>query len=179
MGSTSIYHEGIRLGPTRIMRQFEPIDDWYDLLRRNTRMPDMSIGDLNAQIASIRTGERRLGQLLDRIGVETYRSACENIFEQARRLDREAIAALQDGTYSREGTLDDDGVGGRAGQDRHVDDHRRRTHDHRSRGHFRTGSRLNQLRSRSDRVPSALAYKTMINPDRADPMTGGSFEPWR
>ena len=49
--------------------------------------------------------------LLDRIGVDTYRSACRNIFEQARMMDREAIERLTDGTYSREGHLDDDGVG--------------------------------------------------------------------
>ena len=174
MGSTSIYHEGIRLGPTRIMRQFEPIDDWYDLLRRNTRMPDMSIGDLNAQIASIRTGERRLGQLLDRIGVETYRSACENIFEQARRLDREAIAALQDGTYSREGTLDDDGVGDepvKIAMSMTIDGERMIIDLEGT-----SGPVLGSINCGAVQTESLLrlAYKTMINPDRA--ITGGSFE---
>ncbi|MEX3010793.1 hydantoinase B/oxoprolinase family protein [Hoeflea sp. TYP-13] len=174
MGSTSIYHEGIRLGPTRIMRKFEPIEEWYDLLRRNTRMPDMSIGDLNAQIASIRTGERRLGQLLNRIGVETYRSACENIFEQARRMDREAIAALKDGTYSREGYLDDDGVGDEpvkiamsmtiAGERMIID------------LTGTSGPVLGSINCGAVQTKSLLrlAYKTMINSDRA--ITGGSFE---
>ena len=74
-------------------------------------MPDASIGDLGAQIAAIRTGERRLSQLLERIGIDTYRAACENIFEQARRMDREAIAAIKDGTWYREGYLDSDGAG--------------------------------------------------------------------
>src|SRR5690606_2558659 len=56
-------------------------------------------------------GEKRLSQILDRIGADTYRSACANIFEQARLLDRQAISKLQDGSYYREGYLDDDGVG--------------------------------------------------------------------
>ena len=79
MESTSIYQEGLRLGPTRIVSKGRPIREWYDHLRLNTRLPDASIGDLGAQIAAIRTGERRLGQLLDRIGVETYRASCQDI----------------------------------------------------------------------------------------------------
>ena len=53
MGSTNFYQEGLRLGPTRIVKDGRPIREWYDRLRLNTRLPDMSIGDLNAQIASI------------------------------------------------------------------------------------------------------------------------------
>ena len=110
MGSTSIFHEGLRLGPTRIVQRFKPIPEWYDLLTRNTRLKTMTLGDLNAQISAIRTGEKRLGRLLERVGLDVYRAACANIFEQARLLDRQAIAGLKDGVYRREGFLDDDGV---------------------------------------------------------------------
>ena len=174
MGSTNIYQEGLRLGPTRIVAQGKPIREWFDLLRLNTRLPDASIGDLGAQIAAIRTGERRLTQLLERIGIETYRAACENIFGQARRMDREAIAAIEDGTWYREGYLDSDGAGEDPvkvaltltvkGEELIVD-----------------------LAGSSGIVPGSvncgasqtvsllrLAYKTMINPERA--ITGGSFE---
>ena len=174
MESTNIYQEGLRLGPTRIISKGRPIREWYDHLRLNTRFPDASIGDLGAQIAAIRTGERRLSQLLERIGAETYRLCCRNIFDQARRMDREAISAIRDGTWSRHGYLDDDGTGSEPvkvaltltieGDSLTVD---------------LTGS--------SGPVPGSvncgaaqtesllrLAYKTMINPDRA--ITGGSFE---
>ena len=110
MGSTSIFHEGIRLGPTRIVQAYKPIREWFDLLRLNNRMKDIMIGDLNAQIAAIRTGERRLNQMLDRVGVDVFESAKENIYRQSEKLDREAIAAIPDGTYSAEGHLDNDGV---------------------------------------------------------------------
>ncbi len=174
MGSMNIFQEGLRLGPTRIVSRGKPIREWYDHFRLNTRFKDATIGDLGAQIAAIRTGERRLAQLLDRIGAETYRAACHDIFEQARRLDRAAIAAITDGTWSREGYLDDDGVGKEPikvaltltvkGEEVIVD-----------------------LTGTSGPVPGSvncgasqtesllrLAYKTMINPDRA--ITGGSFE---
>jgi N-methylhydantoinase B len=109
MGSTSIYHEGFRLGPTRIMRNYVPEPDWYDFLRTNTRAPNVLIGDLNAQIAAIRTGERRMTQMLDRVGVAVFESARDNIFRQSAELDRAAIRAIPDGTYTAEGYLDNDG----------------------------------------------------------------------
>jgi N-methylhydantoinase B len=174
MGSTSIYHEGIRLGPTRIMKAFKPIEEWYDLLKRNTRLPEMSIGDLNAQIASIRTGERRLGQLLNRVGVETYRDACQNIFEQARLLDRQAISALEDGTYLRQGTLDDDGVGDepvKIAMSLTIDGERMIIDLAGTSGPVVGSINCGAVQTRS---LLRLAYKTMINPDRA--ITGGSFE---
>ena len=174
MGSTNIYQEGLRLGPTRIVRAGTPIREWYDHLRLNTRLPEVSIGDLNAQIASIRTGQRRLAQLLDRIGPDVYRSACLNIFEQARKLDREAIAQIADGTYCREGFLDDDGVGRDPikvaltltikGEEMLID------------LSGTAGPVAGSVNCGAVQTESLLrlAYKTMINPELA--ITGGSFE---
>ena len=174
MGRTNIYQEGLRLGPTRIVKDGQPIREWYDHLRLNTRLPDASIGDLNAQIASIRTGQRRLTQLLNRIGADTYRAACANIFEQARKLDREAISKLADGTYSREGYLDDDGIG---------DDPIKIALSLTIRGEEMivdlagtSGPVAGSVNCGAVQTKSLLrlAYKTMINPERA--ITGGSFE---
>ena len=174
MGSTNIYQEGLRLGPTRIVKQGVPIREWYDHLRLNTRLPDASIGDLGAQIAAIRTGERRLSQLLERIGAETYRSACQNIFDQARRLDREAISAIKDGTWSREGYLDNDGFG---------DEPVKVAMTLTVKGDALTvdltgtsGPVAGSVNCGASQTESLLrlAYKTMISPDRA--ITGGSFE---
>ena len=174
MGSTDIYQEGLRIGPTRIITQGKPIREWFDHLKLNTRLPDATIGDLGAQIAAIHTGERRLGQLLGRIGADTYRAACQNIFEQARRMDREAIAAIRDGTWSREGSLDNDGIGEdpvKIALTLTVEGDRLLVDLEGTSGPV-TGS-VNCGASQTVSL-LRLAYKTMINPDRA--ITGGSFE---
>lgn len=174
MGSTSIYHEGLRLGPTRIVKQGSPIREWYDHLRLNTRLPDVSIGDLNAQIASIKTGQRRLSMLLDRIGTDVYRSACRNIFEQARKMDREAIKRLTDGTYSRAGYLDDDGVGDepvKVALKLMIEGDRMIVDLEGTSGPVAGSVNCGAVQTKS---LLRLAYKTMINPKRA--ITGGSFE---
>jgi N-methylhydantoinase B len=173
MGSTSIFHEGLRLGPTRIVSRFKRIPEWYDLLTRNTRLKDMTIGDLNAQITSIRTGERRLAQILDRIGADTYRAACANIFEQARLLDREAIGKLKDGSYYREGYLDDDGVTAdpvKVALRLTIEGERMIIDLEGSSGPVQGSINCGAVQTES---LLRLAYKTMINPDRA--ITGGSF----
>jgi N-methylhydantoinase B len=173
MGSTSIFHEGLRLGPTRIVRRFKPIPEWYDLLVRNTRLKTMTIGDLNAQISSIRTGEKRLGRLLERVGLDVYRAACANIFEQARILDRKAIGALKDGVYRREGFLDDDGVSDepvKIALTLTIEGERMVIDLDGSSGPVTGSINCGAVQTVS---LLRLAYKTMINPERA--ITGGSF----
>lgn len=109
--STEIYQEGLRLGPTRLVKAGTLQDDILDIITRNSRIPIALKGDLNAQIAAARTGERRLVSLMDRFGVETVRRATQRIFAQTERLERDVIAGLPDGEYSAEGILDNDGVG--------------------------------------------------------------------
>jgi len=82
-----------------------------DLLRRNSRFGESTIGDMNAQIAAGRTGEIRLRALFDRFGDETIAAARDAIFEQTEALEREAVSALPDGEYTAEGYLDNDGLG--------------------------------------------------------------------
>jgi N-methylhydantoinase B len=173
MGSTSIFHEGLRLGPTRIVRKFKPIPEWYDLLVRNTRLKTMTLGDLNAQISAIRTGEKRLNRMLERVGLDVYRAACANIFEQARILDRQAISALADGVYKREGFLDNDGVGDdpvKVALTLIIEGERMIIDLEGSSGPVAGSINCGAVQTIS---LLRLAYKTMINPERA--ITGGSF----
>lgn len=109
--SHEIYQEGVRWGPTRLYAAGKPRDDVIDLLRRNSRFGESTIGDMNAQIAAGRTGEQRLCALFDRFGAETITSASEEIFKQTELLERTAVEALPDGEYHAEGFLDDDGLG--------------------------------------------------------------------
>ena len=111
MDSREIYQEGMRWGPTRIYDRGEPREDIIDLLRRNGRFGYSLVGDMNAQVAACRTGEARFRAILDRFGYQTYVDARDEIYRQSEQLEREAVAALPDGTYRAEGFLDNDGLG--------------------------------------------------------------------
>lgn len=111
MDSSEIYQEGMRWGPTRIYDRGQPREDIIDLLRRNGRFGYSLVGDLNAQVAACRTGETRFIAILDRFGYDAYDGARCEIYRQSEQLEREEVARIPDGTYTAEGSLDDDGRG--------------------------------------------------------------------
>ena len=110
MDSTSVYQEGIRLGPLKIIDKGVPRKDVIDILCMNSRFPRNARGDLNGQISACRTGDRRMHSLIDRFGIETIRHATKDIFEQTARLENEVLKNIPAGVYEAEGYLDNDGV---------------------------------------------------------------------
>ena len=110
MDSTEIYQEGIRVPPLKVVDGGVERADVVDLLGRNSRFSYPAVGDLGAQIACINTGATRLSAIIDRHGLDTVLAAREAIFAQTERFEREAVAAIPDGTYAAEGCLDDNGV---------------------------------------------------------------------
>ena len=111
MDSTNIYQEGMRFPPTRIYENGEPREDVIEVIRANGRFGYSLIGDMNAQIAAGRTGEKRFRDMLDRFGYDTVMAARDEIFRQSAQLEREAVGHIADGVYESEGYLDNDGVG--------------------------------------------------------------------
>ena len=112
MDSTSIYQEGYRIAPVHLYREGRPERGMLDFLTRNSRLPRSVWGDMHAQIAACRTGERGLAELIDRFGLDTVTAASEVIFDQCERLDREAVASIPDGVYETDGEMDSWGPGG-------------------------------------------------------------------
>ena len=140
---------------------------------RNSRLPKAIWGDLQAQIAACRTGEREMQKLYRRFGIEAIDSASNEIFAQSEVAERAAVSRLPDGEWTAQGALDSWGPGGEpvpvvttvtiAGNEMHVD---------------LTGS--------SEQTPGCLncglqqtiagvrlAYKFVIEP--MQPITAGSF----
>ncbi len=108
--SHEIYQEGVRWGPTRLYENGKPREDVIDLLRRNSRFGEATVGDMNAQVAAGKTGEKRLHALYERFGIDTICAARDAIFRQTEDLERAAVRALPDGVYNASGYLDDDGL---------------------------------------------------------------------
>lgn len=111
MDSSSIYQEGMRFGPTRIYEDGRPREDILNILKTNGRFGFLLMGDLNAQVAAGRTGEKRFHAILDRFGLQTVQAARDEIFRQSEALEREAVSAIPAGVYEAEGYLDNDGLG--------------------------------------------------------------------
>ncbi len=63
-----IFQEGLRIPPVKIFRRGEINQDVMALLLANVRTPEEREGDLAAQIAACRTGERRLRDIVQKYG---------------------------------------------------------------------------------------------------------------
>jgi N-methylhydantoinase B len=107
---TEIYQEGLRLRQIKFYDRGEPVEDVHRLIADNSRMPEAVLGDLRAQVAACRTGEKRLLLLYRKYGREVFRGAVDRIFAQGEAKARAALAALPSGTYSATAFLDDDGI---------------------------------------------------------------------
>ncbi|WP_238151046.1 hydantoinase B/oxoprolinase family protein [Kribbella sindirgiensis] len=110
MDSVTIFQEGLRLGPQKLVAGGEPVHGVVDTIATNVRFPYPTTGDMNAMIACITMGEKRLQEIVRRFGLETVEAARDEIFRQTELLEREVIAAIPDGVYDAEGVLDNDGI---------------------------------------------------------------------
>ncbi len=108
--TTEIYQEGIRLRSIQLYKGGELNRDVYRILADNVRYADSVLGDLRAQIAASRTGERRYVELIQRWGLHTVRDAIAAMYDAEEAAARAAVAAIPDGVYTAESFMDDDGV---------------------------------------------------------------------
>ncbi|MDH3443711.1 MAG: hydantoinase B/oxoprolinase family protein [Deltaproteobacteria bacterium] len=105
-----IFSEGLQMPFVKIFKRGEQDHEITSIIRTNCRLPSLAMGDFRAQIASIRTGERRLTELIQRYGAGPFKESVELIFDQSERLARAAVSRIPDGIYEAESFMDDDGV---------------------------------------------------------------------
>ena len=107
--SQEIYQEGLRIPPVALARGGKMQRDIFAILLANVRTPREREGDLMAQVAACRLGERRLQELLQRYGATRTGFYLEALQTYSARLMKEALAKIPAGTYTAEDFLDDDG----------------------------------------------------------------------
>src|SRR4051794_4930201 len=108
--TTDIYEEGLQMPIVKIYREGQVNPELVEIIKSNCRFPDLAMGDFRAQIAAIRTGERRFGHLLERYGRDGVLGSIAHLFAYSEEVARQAVAAIPDGVYEAESFMDDDGV---------------------------------------------------------------------
>lgn len=99
IGSTEIFQEGLRLPLLKLYDGGVENGAIWDIIAANVRVPDKVVGDLKAQIAACRVGEREFRALFGRYGAATLRDCFEEIHDYAERLARAEFREIPDGTY--------------------------------------------------------------------------------
>lgn len=105
-----LHAEGLRIPLVRLVNRHVPCESIWDLIVACSRTPRSLRGDLSAQIAGCRTGERRLGELFQRWNPAVVREASASLMDYSERLTRQAIRSLPRGRATFVDYLDDDGL---------------------------------------------------------------------
>jgi N-methylhydantoinase B len=109
--STEIWQEGLVIPPVLLYRRGQLQADIERLILANVRTPLERRGDLNAQLACLRVGERRIIELAAKYGTDMLLHGLDALLDYAERRMRQRIALFAPGTYRATDALDDDGIG--------------------------------------------------------------------
>ena len=106
-----VHQEGLVFPPTL----YNLDHDWNGgplerFIRANVRMPEATIGDINAQFAANLIGAKRLSALVDRYGSEQLSEAMDAMLDYSELRVRNAIRNLPNGTYCANAAMDSDGI---------------------------------------------------------------------
>jgi len=112
-GIREIYLEGLRLPFVKIMKRGVEDKEIVGIIANQIRLPDLTLGDIRAQISSLMVGSERLGRLYTRYGKDTLQRACRNLLDYSERRMRQGLKDLPNGTVEAEDFIDDDGINDR------------------------------------------------------------------
>lgn len=109
---TEVHQEGLRIPPMLLARDGVIDEKVLCIMEVNVRMPEQNRGDLNAQIAALNVGERKVHEIIDRFGVDEFMQGAEAILDYAEQQTRALIREIPDGEYRFAEYADEDTVGG-------------------------------------------------------------------
>src|SRR5262249_41967055 len=105
-----IFNEGLHLPAVRYQSAYRTNGDIERLIGANSRTPELVLGDIRGQLGADRLGEKRLRELVAKLGAAKLRACCERLLKMSEATVRAALAEWPDGTFSAERFVDDDGV---------------------------------------------------------------------
>ncbi len=105
-----IFQEGIRIPALKLRDAGVFNDTLLRLLQLNVRIPEIFMGDLNAEVAACTVGARRLGDLAEVHGGNRLAAIFATLIDRSEVMTRAALRALPEGTYRHVEHMDNDGV---------------------------------------------------------------------
>ncbi len=107
-GAREIHQEGLRLPAVRLFGGAEPVEAVFSIIEANTRMPEVTAGDLWAQIAAARRASQRIREVAARYGRRAVDQALDALFDADEARVRSGLADLPPGRHAI-GERQDDG----------------------------------------------------------------------
>lgn len=108
--STEIYQEGLFFPVMKLYERGKASESLIDMIRHNVRIPEMTIGDMLSQEASLRVAARRVEELCAKYGLPSMQRAFQKILASGERVSKNALKHLPHGVFEAEDFIDDDGI---------------------------------------------------------------------
>jgi len=109
--STEIYQEGLQFPIIKIYEQGRLNTAVRDLIEANVRTPEMTLGDLFAQTASLKVAEKRVIDLCKRYGKGVVIQSIKKLLEDGEKLAKQEIKKLPHGEFEADSYIDTESNG--------------------------------------------------------------------
>lgn len=97
--STEIFQEGILLSGLKLYDSGIPNNDVVEFIKSNIRLPQFSIGDMWAQVAALKTGEKRFKELCNLQGKQTVKKVLKEMIYTSEKYAIKELKQLPKGTF--------------------------------------------------------------------------------
>lgn len=97
-----VYEEGLAIPVMHLYRAGEPNRDLERIIGANVREPELSLGDIHAQVVANDVGARRLLDMMEEEGLDDLVPLADAIIERSERAMRDALRRITPGVYRNE-----------------------------------------------------------------------------
>jgi N-methylhydantoinase B len=101
-----MYAEGIRISPRHLYRGGELVRETVQLFTEQTRIPEISMNDLQVIHSALSLGAEMVLRYVRRYGKEAYAGAIQYSLDHTERAMRAALTQIPDGEYTAEDYMD-------------------------------------------------------------------------
>jgi N-methylhydantoinase B len=108
--TVDVFQEGTIFPGVKLYSRGALVRDIWKFVVANSRVPKMVAGDINAEVAGVRTGAAALLRTVERYGLDTFRRCVERMFDHGEAVVRSYFERIPDGRYTGHGAMDDNGL---------------------------------------------------------------------
>jgi N-methylhydantoinase B len=108
--ATEIFQEGLRIPCLRLVHGGQEHPGLRSLIAANVRLPRLALSDLDAGLAAVRIGARRVEEVCARYSAAALAQAAAGILDDGERVTRAALRTIPNGVYRAEDVIDGNGV---------------------------------------------------------------------
>jgi N-methylhydantoinase B len=97
--ATECYHEGFQTKGLKLVERGKLRQDVWDTIMNMTRVPKQVAMDYKSQIAAGFVAKQRMIAVVEKYGLETVRTVCEELMQQSEQSFRQRLLEIPDGVY--------------------------------------------------------------------------------